>query len=247
MSVIASITVTAVAVKVGGLALLTAGKILADLLRNRRQKEARPELLRALQEVPETTQQIGPPPNVRGQDLGAALVKVARLGVDDPEGLRRHLEDLPVERWPEAVVNFGQASFLRRTTDALLRACRTIGFDRVSVRDDRRGGVRVIAEDPNGRALVTEVNPHGHVRTEVLGVSDATCHRIMEDFMQALRKEGLEFRIEDRRWTGGIPQTDAGVEWACRSTRAEPHEAVGASQEARPRRRPNRPKIRIGA
>jgi len=241
MSVFASINVKAVAVRVVGSILPTAGRVLAYLLQT-----TRPELAKALRRVPETTQQLGPVPNIQGQNLTSALVKAARLGVDNPEDLRRHLQALPIERWPEAVVNFGQATFLRQTTEALLRACRTIGFDRVKVQDDRRGGVRVIAEDRGGRALVTEVGSDGCLRSEVLGMSDPSCQHVMEAFLQALRKEGLEFRTEaSLRWTGGVPQTATGREWVRRlaPTRVTP-EVVS---QGTPSRKPiQKKKILIG-
>jgi len=72
---------------------------------------------------------------------------------------------------------------------------------------------RIVGEDAAGRALVAEVRPDGRIQAEVLGAADASCVRVMEAFLEGLRREGLDVAVEEQRWTGGVPQTNAGRAW----------------------------------
>ena len=100
------------------------------------------------------------------------------------------------------------------------RASNRIGFTRfeaipVPVSSTQ---VRFAATDALGRTLVTEISAplDGDVRvdTEVLGVSDDSCHKLLEEFHEALRREGVDIAgPPTRESTGGICTSAAAREF----------------------------------
>lgn len=225
MSELVTIRATALTlgVKAAGQVLATAGRVLYEGLRTILSPGAQAAFRELIREVPEQTQTVPAPArsaalmprSVRALGLSpqearslTELASVAALPVDDPKRLRNDLQSAPVERWPEIVRAVHARVFVQSLTEAATRACRGIGFDRVKV-----SGTRLQAEDGSGRALVVEVEPDGSLRAEVLGTADPSCHRVIDDFLRALRNQGVAFADPNRRPTGGIPVTESGRTW----------------------------------
>lgn len=88
------------------------------------------------------------------------------------------------------------------------------------------GQIRFAATDVLGRTLVTEISVRvdGDVRidTEVLGVSDDSCHRLLDEFHDALRREGVDISGPPKREsTGGICTSTAAKEYLASTIRVK--------------------------
>jgi hypothetical protein len=101
---------------------------------------------------------------------------------------------------------------------------------------------RIVAEDNGGRAFVVEAMPDGRFRAEVLGTADGSCVRIMREFVEGLRRQGMDVHVEEERWTAGVPATDSGRAWARR--RSAPTAAAPSGSRPGPRRKTRT--VRIG-
>ncbi len=92
-----------------------------------------------------------------------------------------------------------EGAHLAALSDSVAAACRrasdAAGFHDIDVRPHRfAAGIRVVATDALGRALVSEVVVNGDdvgVDTEVIGVADGTCGGILDAFDRALEGEGV--------------------------------------------------------
>jgi len=99
-----------------------------------------------------------------------------------------------------------QQIFANAIALACQRAAVRLGFDRVDVvrlPDE----VRVIAVDPSGRTLVSEIQSHERetgITTEVVGVLDGSCQPLLDRFDQSLEEEGVRSGPPQRRSTGGV-------------------------------------------
>ncbi len=104
---------------------------------------------------------------------------------------------------------------------ACSRACLTLGFDRLEVRSGSGETTRVIATNPAGKTLVTEITAGAapKMETEVVGVSDASCHAILDAFDAALEAEGVRSAPPQRRLTGGVCELAAAREFVRRKLR----------------------------
>jgi hypothetical protein len=122
----------------------------------------------------------------------ATLNELARAG----QGLLSQLEN-------------GHLQILRQS---LIVACGNAalkcGFGTTTAETAPDGTVRVIATDPAGRALVTEVatDTQGEllIATEVVGVSDGSCTAILDAFEEQLDAEGVGRGPGKRVFTGGV-------------------------------------------
>jgi len=119
---------------------------------------------------------------------------------------------------------------------------RSIGF-RVTDLTLKATSPRIVAEDNGGRAFVVEAMPDGRFRAEVLGTADGSCVRIMREFVEGLRRQGMDVHVEEERWTAGVPATDSGRAWAARR-RSAPTAAAPSGSRPGPRRK-NRT-VRVG-
>jgi hypothetical protein len=243
MSEIITMSITAVALQLTGVTLCTAGRILEELLRDIVSPEAQTAFRELTASVNSETKMIEPEAvgqqpaqQIRAKRL-SDLAAVAGLAIDDPERLRQRLKSVPANQWPDIVREVHRETFTRHVTGAAMRTCKAIGFDRV----EKMADGRVVAEDSGGRALVVEVNSNGCLKAEVLGVADGSCRRILDAFIQALGKEGVNVRVENRRWTGGAPQLATGWKWVKR--RVTPSRIRSQSQQKTSRVGP-RPKAR---
>lgn len=113
-----------------------------------------------------------------------------------------------------------QTVFMSALTQACENAYRQIGFDALETASAPGRLVRVIGTDPAGRTLVTEIETSAEgepqVATEVVGVSDGSCHAILDAFDRALEAQGVRSGPPRRKYTGGVCQLAAAREFVRR-------------------------------
>ena len=102
-----------------------------------------------------------------------------------------------------------QQIFSTALSEAGKRAALKIGFQKLeSLPSPLASVARFAATDALGRTLITEISaPAGgdvRIETEVVGVSDGSCSRILDDFDQALEAEGVRSQPAKRKYTGGV-------------------------------------------
>jgi len=106
--------------------------------------------------------------------------------------------------------------------DGVVLACRRaslqVGFGSVLVAaGDGADPVRVIATDPAGRALVSEVRTDAKgevsIDTEVVGISDGSCEGILDAFDQSLEAQGVRASDRARKPTGGACELKSSREF----------------------------------
>ena len=225
MSEIITLTISAVALQVTGVALATAASLLTALAASRLSAQARRVLENSTAGVPTTLDSIGPATlsataaRLSSRQLSAQearlvtdLASVAALAVGDTRRLQEVLQARPTEQWAGIIRQEHQLAFRQTLTDAISRACRKLEFGSF-----HQAGDQLVAEDRNGRALAVQIRDDGAMRAEVLGVADGSCHAVLDRFLRALADEGVKIaKINDRRWTGGSPHTQAGVRWAAK-------------------------------
>jgi hypothetical protein len=128
------------------------------------------------------------------------------------------------------------------------RASKQIGFTKFETMPNRvaDGQIRFAATDVLGRTLVTEINApiDGDVRinTEVLGVSDDSCQKVLDEFYDAVGREGVEISGPPRREaTGGVCASAAAKEFLALKMPAKRRRADDAATSQTGRvKRPNR-------
>lgn len=124
-----------------------------------------------------------------------------------------------------ARVEDGHRRAVERTlVSACARASAVAGFASVSSHRGIDGSMRVIASDPLGRTLVSEVrilhDRAPSLATEVIGITDGTCDRILDLFDAALEAEGVRGEPPPRRSaTAGLPTLAAAREFLRRRPR----------------------------
>ena len=137
-----------------------------------------------------------------------ALIQVASLPyhIEDTRAARVALRSLCTAVGSESIDRASRQ--LRQVVDqssrdvfrhALTAACQTAsrraGFGNISTSWVSPTAVRVVAKDIEGRALVTEIGGQGdgnpEIRTEVFGVSDGSCAKIMDRFDREIEKLGI--------------------------------------------------------
>ena len=133
------------------------------------------------------------------------------------------------------------------------RASRRIGFTRFEAVPGPISGlqIRFAATDALGRTLVTEVAApvDGDVRidTEVLGVSDDSCHNLLEEFHEALRHEGVDISGQPRREsTGGICSSAAAKEFLALKLPPTRHRTASRRHTSTPRSQKSKRAVRTG-
>lgn len=153
-----------------------------------------------------------------------------------------------VERAGRVLLGRLEAAHQQVFTGALVVACSNAslkaGFGSVETAPGVSGGVRIIATDPAGRSLVTEIGGVGEgaqsIRTEVVGVSDGSCQRILDDFDKALEEEGVRADAPRRTVTGGVCELEAARDFVRRKLKprgtAAPQAAAQAGEKASRRR-----------
>jgi len=146
---------------------------------------------------------------IEGLNTGAFATKP--VVIEQPlRELRAATTATGVEDARRRLVHVLETSHLDALSTAVGEACReasiAAGFETVEVRSAIDGqGLRVIALDHTGRALVSEVNvkdAHVSVETEVIGIGDDTCNAVLDDFDRALEARGVRADTT-RAITGG--------------------------------------------
>jgi hypothetical protein len=140
----------------------------------------------------------------------------------------------------EAALNGHHRLVTNGVHTAVRNAAVRTGFETIEALNSPLGGniIRLAATDPLGRTIVTEIDARPErdlkIEAEVVGVTDNTCHQILEDFYAALKDEGIEMSSPPRRKpTGGICElaaTKAFLAKKLRPTRSRP--APPAAEEA---------------
>lgn len=102
-----------------------------------------------------------------------------------------------------------QKIFSTALLEAGKRAALKIGFGKIeALRSPVSTTIRFAATDALGRSLVTEISAPKdrdvRIETEVVGVSDGSCHSILDDFDKALEAEGVRSQPAKRKVTGGV-------------------------------------------
>jgi hypothetical protein len=121
-----------------------------------------------------------------------------------------------------------ESSHKRVFAKALSVACGNaaveVGFNRVETVEYPDGQIRVIATDPAGRALVTEIDSRrqgNEIQTEVVGVMDgsSSCVGILKAFDRAMEAQGVRSAPPKHALTGGVCSLDAAREFVRKKVR----------------------------
>lgn len=128
-----------------------------------------------------------------------------------------------------------------------------VGFTKVEAMSAAGGLMRVVATDEAGRSLVSEIrcdrDREPSVETEVVGVFDRSCERLLDAFDEALEAEGVRASgPPQRKYTGGVVELDASREFVRRKVRRPAAQTASAGPDAgkrtdRVRQRLNRPVV----
>jgi hypothetical protein len=223
MSELITLTISAVALQVTGVTLAAAASVLTGLIAGRMSAQGRRVLEELTGNLPTTLDSIGPAkPSAATAPLGShslsvgearlvtELASVASLAVGDTRRLQEVLQARPIEQWAGIIRQEHQQVFRQTLTDAISRACRKLEFGTI-----HPAGDQLVAEDRKGRAIAVQIGEDGKVRAEILGIADGSCHAQLDRFLRTLAEEGVQIaKVNDRRWTGGAPNTNAGRRWA---------------------------------
>lgn len=179
-------------------------------------------------------------------DNSGCVVEKTDLLVRKMEALRTADNALSAREAQQAlyrvVEEHHEALFVKGLTLACEKASVKAGFAHVETKGTSDGkAVRIIATDGKGRSIVSEVsgrNDHNkQIVSELIGVRDGSCKIIMNRFDLALQEEGVVSLPPERKFTGGVCDTNAALEFI--RTAAEnlrPGGPVRKSEEARHRR-----------
>ncbi len=143
-------------------------------------------------------------------------------------------------------------AFVAQLSEAAAAASRDAGFESIEVRPGADAtSNRIIATDPAGRSLVSEVAPDesGEVNlaTEAVGITDGTCHTALDRFDAALERRGVRSGPPRRVTTGGVCELAFAREFLRRRgtgrarRSAAPTMAPHSSELSRRRTQNNRP------
>ncbi|MFC1539887.1 hypothetical protein ACFL41_00190 [Gemmatimonadota bacterium] len=112
-------------------------------------------------------------------------------------------------------------------TSACTIASRKAGFNVVEVTHRLANRARVIAHDQNDRVLISEISFTNKeaptVETEVLGISDGSCQKILEVFDEELEEAGVIVSEPPlRRFTSGVAESQVALEFLCERASKKP-------------------------
>jgi len=253
MSELVTLTVSAVALEITGVTLAAAASVITALAASRLSAQGRRVLDNLTAGLPTTLDSIGPahlsaaparlashPLSVGEARLVRDLASVASLAVGETRRLQEVLQARPIEQWAGIIRQEHQQAFRKTLTEAVSRACRKLEFGTI-----QQAGDQLVAEDRNGRALAVHVGEDGTLRAEVLGIADGSCHTVLDRFLRALADEGVQIAmVNDRRWTGGAPNTNAGRRWAAQKGARLPATQAGNATDRRVKATKNPVRIR---
>jgi hypothetical protein len=137
-----------------------------------------------------------------------------------------------------------QQVFAGALSVACANAALKLGFTPIESVAAPSGIVRLVATDPTGRALVTEIGTADDggtdIRTEVFGVADGTCNQLLDAFDKALEDEGVRADPPRRTITGGVCQLAATRDFVRRKVKPRGANAQASEREAAAPRRGRR-------
>ena len=155
--------------------------------------------------------------------LEATPYVVTRAQVQRPLKDLIAASDVPAaEKAQRALLNAVNAGhrqiFEQSLTVACSHAAMKAGFNQIEVAQGPLGCIRVIAMNPEGKALVTELDAGDagrvpRIETELVGVCDDSCVAILDAFDRALEEEGVRSDPPGRRETGGVCELRAAREF----------------------------------
>ena len=104
--------------------------------------------------------------------------------------------------------------FTDTLSSAIMAASSTIGFSQVRLETVTPSLIRIIATDPKGINLISEIHTDASKKIDVLseleGVTDGSCKTIMDEFNTELEKRGIVAVRKECKSTSGI----AGLPYA---------------------------------
>lgn len=107
--------------------------------------------------------------------------------------------------------------FTAALAEACIRAAKKVGFNASQKMAGPTGATRIVASDPAGRALITEISNSSNGRpvmaTEIVGVFDGSCAGIIDAFEKALEADGVRGSTPRRKFTGGVCELAAAREF----------------------------------
>jgi hypothetical protein len=129
-----------------------------------------------------------------------------------------------------------QQVFAGALSVACANAALKLGFTPVESVAAPSGIVRLVAADPTGRALVTEIVASSDggtdTRTEVFGVANGTCNQLLDAFDKALKDEGVRADPPRRTITGGVCELEATRDFVRRKVKPRGATAPTVEREA---------------
>jgi len=141
-----------------------------------------------------------------------------------------------------AVENHHEALFAKSMTLACENASVKAGFAHVETKETSDGkAIRIIATDDQGRSIVSEVsgwnNHNKQIVSELIGVRDGSCKMLMNRFDLALQAEGVVSLPPERKFTGGVCDTNAACDFIRKVAESlRPGGSVRKSEKAQNRR-----------
>jgi hypothetical protein len=136
-------------------------------------------------------------------------------------------------------------------TNTLALACQNAaietGFAKIETLPSQVGVIRFSATDPRGRSLVTEIRTEKGetaLETEVVGVTDGSCAKILDAYDASLEKQGVKSGPPARKFTGGICELAAAREFLRRKVKPSAAKASATSQHNRRRQTAAGAKVR---
>jgi hypothetical protein len=113
--------------------------------------------------------------------------------------------------------------FVQAVKTACANAALKAGFPTLQTMPSIPGTLRLVATDISGRALVTEIHAdpgrEPSIEAEVVGISDGSCHRILDVFDRALQEQGVRSAPPRRKSTGGVCELAAAKEFVRRKVK----------------------------
>lgn len=100
--------------------------------------------------------------------------------------------------------------FTNILSSAIQTASNNIGFNQIKHEVVSPGLTRIIATNTQGYNLISEIHTDKQKRVDILseleGITDNSCNKIMNDFNKQLEALGIMAERKDRKPTGGIAQ-----------------------------------------
>jgi hypothetical protein len=125
----------------------------------------------------------------------------------------------------QAVEEEHAACFANALTATCTASASALGFESESV-VTTKGVTKIVATDGSGRSLITVVhagaNETPRLETEVVGVSDGSCQRILDQFDAELAKRGVDGAPPERKTTGGLCMLEAAREFVTKKLKKSP-------------------------